>query len=84
MAFAARKFVILTSSEVGEMDADDFGLVCQTNAASLRWNADESKSFVKYEGSKPRFLYGKDVLTYSQIKTELDKTEWNPQPDELP
>jgi len=84
MAFADRKFVILTSSEVGEMDADDFALVCQTNAASMRWNADESKSFVKYEGSKPRFLYGKDVLTYAEMKTELEEDEWNPEVEELP
>tara|TARA_R100000808_G_scaffold627_1_gene3220 strand:- start:8450 stop:8683 length:234 start_codon:yes stop_codon:yes gene_type:complete len=72
----SRKYVILTSSEA---ESIDFSQVLQTSADTLRWNNDESKTFVKYEGSKPRFLYGKDTLTYSQIRTELAKDEWKPE-----
>lgn len=72
----SRKYVILTSSEA---ESIDFSQVLQTSADTLRWNNDESKSFVKYEGSKPRFLYGKDTLTHSQIRTELAKDEWKPE-----
>ena len=72
----SRKYVILTSSEA---ESIDFSQVLQTSADTLRWNNDESKTFVKYEGSKPRFLYGKDTLTHSQIRTELAKDEWKPE-----
>lgn len=72
----SRKYVILTSSEA---ESIDFSQVLQTSSDTLRWNNDESKTFVKYEGSKPRFLYGKDTLTHSQIRTELGKDEWNPE-----
>ena len=73
VSYSNRKWVILTASEAASAD---FSKVMQTSAATLRWNNDESKTFVKYEGSKPRFLYGKDTLTHSQIKTELAKDEW--------
>ena len=53
---ADRKFVILTASEAEDID---FSQVQQTNASGLRWNKTESKTFVKYEGSKPSFLYNK-------------------------
>ena len=72
----SRKYVILTSSEA---ESIDFSQVLQTSADTLRWNNDESKTFVKYEGSKPPFLYGKDALTHSQIRTELAKDEWKPE-----
>ena len=72
----SRKYVILTSSEA---ESIDFSQVLQTSSDTLRWNNDESKTFVKYEGSKPRFLYGKDTLTHSQIRTELAKDEWKPE-----
>ena len=77
MSFSNRKWVILTASEAGSID---FAKVLQTSADTLRWNNDESKTFVKYEGSKPRFLYGKDMLTHTQVLTELRKDEWNADP----
>lgn len=74
--FENRRWVILTASEAGSID---FTKVFETSADTLRWSVDESKTFVKYEGNKPRFLYGKDTLTHAQILTELAKTEWNPE-----
>jgi len=73
-----RKWVILTASEA---EGIDFSLVLQTSADSLRWNNDESKTFVKYEGGKPGFLHGKDTLTHSQILMELEKDEWCSPPE---
>jgi len=74
--FSDRKYVILTASEAEDID---YSLVMQHSADNLRWNADETKTIVKYVGSKPRFLYGKDTLTHSQIITEVAKDEWNPE-----
>ena len=42
----------------------------------LRYSIDKSQALVKYEGSKPRFLYGKTTYTHSQIKTEMAKEAW--------
>lgn len=75
----SKKYVIMDASDAGSID---FSKVLQTSADTLRWNNDESKTFVKYEGSKPRFLYGKDTLTHSQVLTELRKDEWNADPPE--
>ena len=74
----SRKYVILTSSEAQSID---FSKVLETSANTLRWNNDNSKTFVKYEGSKPSFLSGKSTLTHLQILTELAKDEWSPDPE---
>ena len=79
MSYSNRKWVILTASEASSID---FSKVLQASADTLRWNNDESKTFVKYEGSKPSFLSGKTALAYSQILTELAEDEWNPEPPE--
>ena len=76
MDYSNRKWVILTESEAGSID---FSKVLQTNADTLRWNNDESKTFVKYEGSKPSFLSGKTALTHAQILSELTNDEWIPE-----
>ncbi len=73
MSFSNRKWVILTASEAEDID---YSKVLQANANTLRWNNDNTKTFVKYEGNKPRFLYGKSTLTHSQIKAELQNSEW--------
>tara|TARA_R110000824_G_scaffold53568_2_gene148244 strand:+ start:373 stop:615 length:243 start_codon:yes stop_codon:yes gene_type:complete len=73
--FPNRKYVILTASEAEDID---YSSVMQRSAENLRWNADETKTIVKYEGTKPRFLYGKDTLSHAGILSELEKEEWNP------
>ena len=37
---------------------------------------DETKTFVKYEGSQPSFLAGKTEYTHSEILTTLATSEW--------
>ena len=74
MSYENRRWVILTASEAEDIV---FSQVLETSADTLRWNEDESKTFVKYEGSKPSFLTGKTALTHSQILTELTEDEWS-------
>jgi len=73
MSFSNRKWVILTASEA---EGIDFSKVLQASVETLRWNNDDTKTFVKYEGSKPSFLRGKTALTHAQILTELTNDEW--------
>jgi len=77
MRYSNRRWVILTASEAEDII---FSQVLESSADTLRWNNDETKTFVKYVvGSKPSFLSGKTALTHSQVITELAKDEWNPE-----
>ena len=71
----AKKYGIITSSDVSSVD---FTKVQETSAETLRWNNDNTKTFVKYEGSKPTFLQGKTTYTYTEILTILNDVngEW--------
>ena len=71
----ARKYVIITSDDVSSVD---FTKVEETSAETLRWNNDNTKTFVKYEGYKPTFLHGKTAYTYAEILTILnvEDGEW--------
>ena len=73
MRFENRRWVILTADEA---ESIDFSRVLCESAVYLRWNNDNSKTFVKYEGNQPSFLSGKTALTHSQILTELRNSEW--------
>jgi hypothetical protein len=50
--------------------------VFETSADTLRYNNEETQTFVKYEGAKPRFLYGKDTYTHSQMLDILAGSDW--------
>ena len=71
--FENRKYVIINSSDVSSID---FSLVIENNESSLRYNNAGTKTFVKFEGNTPEFLSGKTQYTYSEILTELNKSEW--------
>ena len=68
----ARQYVIINSEDV---DNIDFSQVQETSVETLRWNKDNTKTFVKYEGYKPKFLYGKTAYSYSQIQVILNDHE---------
>jgi len=68
-----RKYVIITASEVSSVD---FSKVLETSANTLRYNNDNSKTLVKYEGNQPSFLDGKTEYTHEEIRTELAKDSW--------
>mgnify|MGYP003113788058 CR=1 FL=1 len=59
-----RKYVIINADEV---DSIDFGQVLETSLDTLRYNLDESKTFVKFNGGTPSFLNGKTQYTHSEI-----------------
>ena len=71
----SKTYCIISSDDVSSVD---FSQVFETSAATLRYSVDDSQTFVKYEGSKPRFLYGKDTYTHSQMLTILDGEDWTP------
>ena len=68
-----RNYVIIDTSEVSSVNFDK---VLETSSSTLRYSLDGSQTFVKYEGAKPRFLYGKDTYTHSQIVEILAGEEW--------
>ena len=69
----SRNYVIIDASEVSSVD---FNQVFETSADTLRYTIDGSQTFVKYEGNKPRFLYGKTAYTHSEIVTILSGSDW--------
>lgn len=79
MAYNNHTYVILNKSEIVDSDGNeiiDFSQLLNRNSSMLRYSIDKSQALVKYEGSKPRFLYGKTTYTHSQIKTEMAKEAW--------
>ena len=73
MAYENRKYVIINASEV---DTVDFSQVHETSASTLRYSLDDSKTFVKFDGTTPSFLDGKTQYNHSQILTILAGTDW--------
>lgn len=67
-------YVILNVSEVTSIDFDQ---VMETSADTLRFSADESKTFVKFEGTTPSFLEGKTQYDHSEILAILGTSEWS-------
>ena len=67
------KYVILTASEVSSID---FSKVLEDSTDTLRYNDDNTKPFVKFNGDTPSFLDGKTTLNKAEMKTELFKEEW--------
>jgi hypothetical protein len=76
----SRTYCIINSTDVSNVD---FSEVFETSAETLRYSLDDSQTFVKYEGSKPRFLYGKDTYTHSQMLEILAGEDWT-DPDANP
>ena len=75
----SRNYVIIDQADVSSSDFSDV----MESQDSLRYNVAGDKTFVKYEGAKPRFLYGKDTYTHSEIMAILATSPWNiPMPDE--
>ena len=69
----SRKYCIIDADDVANVNFDQ---VFETSAETLRYNNEETQTFVKYEGAKPRFLYGKDTYTHSQMLDILAGSDW--------
>lgn len=70
------KYVILIASEVSSID---FSKVLEDSTNTLRYNNDNTKTFVKFTGDTPSFLSSKTILNRSEILEELKKEEWKPE-----
>lgn len=66
-----RKYVILNTG-----DTVDFSAILESESDSLRYNVEETKFFVKFEGDTPSFLEGKTQYTHSEILDVLATEEW--------
>lgn len=75
-----RQYVILNAADVSTINFDD---VIETSADTLRYNVAGDETFVKYEGAKPRCLYGKDTLSHSAMLTVLQGEAWTAPQEEL-
>ena len=70
------KYVLINASEVSSVD---FNQILQTSTNTLRYNNDNTKTFVKFKGNTPLFLNGKTQYNNSQIRTVLDGANWTEQ-----
>ena len=61
-------YVIIEASEVGSVD---FSQVREDSADTVRYNLDNTKALVKFEGDTPSFLEGKTQYTHSEIRAIL-------------
>ena len=70
-----RKYVILNANELSSID---FSQVQENSASTVRYNNDDSKFFVKFDGDTPSFLNGKTQYNRNQIRTLLttEGVEW--------
>ena len=74
------KFIILNEDEV---DYIDFTEVLQDSPSSLRYSADRKKTFVKYKGDQPDFVFemtndliGKREYSHEEFLEVLERDEW--------
>jgi hypothetical protein len=75
-----RQYVIINTADVSSVNFDD---VLETSEDTLRYNVAGDETFVKYEGPKPRCLYGKDTLSHSAMLTVLAGEDWTALEEEL-
>lgn len=75
-----RNYVIIDASEVSSVD---FNQVLETSESTLRFSIDGSKTFVKFEGSAPAFLAGKQAHSHAEILEILSGSEWTAEEEEL-
>tara|TARA_R110002012_G_scaffold62994_4_gene165871 strand:- start:4796 stop:5035 length:240 start_codon:yes stop_codon:yes gene_type:complete len=71
--YTNRKYIIIDASEVSSID---FTQVNETSENSLRYSLDESKTFVKFDGSVPSFLVDKTIYNHNQIIDILNGIDW--------
>ena len=67
-----RKYVILNTTEVSSID---FSKVDETSIDTLRYNNDDTQTFVKFVGDTPSFLEGKTQYTNTEIITILNEVD---------
>ena len=81
--YSNRNFMIFNVSELSQID---FTQVLETSAETVRKSADETKTFVKWDGNEPEcvssLITKEGPYTYDEIITILSTEEWTkPMPD---
>jgi len=73
-----RRFMIFNVSELNQID---FNTVLETSAETVRKSVDETKSFVKWDGSIPTCVSNlttkEGLYTYEEILVILSTPEWS-------
>ena len=75
-----RTYVILNASEA---EAINYSQVLETSFETLRWNTDQSQTFVKYTGVTTDWLVGKTSYTKAEMLEILNNPEGIWIPEEL-
>lgn len=80
MAFENRKYVIIPSTEVNNIN---FAEVLETAPGTCRFSVDGTKTFVKYEGNQPEsvatIISKSQEYTHEEILAILSTEEWTSQ-----
>ena len=66
-------YVFIDSSDINIIN---FSEVLEDSVNTLRYNNDETKTFIKYSGSKASFVGDRTEYTYDQTLTILATDEW--------
>jgi len=81
--YSDRNFLIFPVTELPKVD---FSQVCETSAETIRKSADETKTFVKWDGEAPAFVVdiesAEGPYTYDEILVILATEEWSSAPAE--
>jgi hypothetical protein len=70
----SKTYVILTAAQALGID---FSKVLETASRTLRWNNDNTQTFVKFTGETPDFLEGKTAYDQAEILEILNDPEGN-------
>lgn len=77
MIYEDRNYLIF---EVSELELVDFSQVLETSADTVRKSIDQTKTFVKWEGSTPSFVSSMQTAegpySYEEITSILSTTAW--------
>ena len=77
MDYTDRNFMIFNVSEINDID---FEQVLETSAETVRKSVDETKTFVKWEGTMPTCVFNlttkEGPYTYSEMSTILLTSTW--------
>lgn len=73
----ARTYLIIPTTELSKVD---FSQVCETSSETVRKSVDETKTFIKWDGSEPSFISSltgtEGPYTHEEILTIMDTVAW--------
>ena len=77
LSFDTRKYLIIQTSQINLVN---FNEVLETSPETMRFNVDNSKTFVKWDGEDPSFIVNlsntEGPYNYDQFMVILNTAEW--------